>query len=480
MKFTDAEKSNIVNLYTVEKVSLKKLAASYSTHSQAIKKVLREFNIPIDSNPQAKSLTVDIEILKNDYEAGLSLEDLTKKYNQPKEEVRRKLKEIGVVMRSNKLEVPPKEELYNLYVNENKNFLDISKEYNVSNVTIKKWMVQYNIPLRGHSENIKQTVVPKVKATCLEKYGVESLFSNKEFTTKCMENRLEKYGTLKYTNKGKAEQEVIDYLNSFGHNFKPNVTILEGRELDGYDENLKLAVEYCGLHWHNEITRPDPAYHYKKFKDCEAKGIRLITIWETEWKDKKSQVKSFLRSLVDSNMKTIYARNCTVSKIPLHEAAKFVNTYHIQGYPGSTIKEAYGIFHDDIMYGCVTMGRHHRNNTEHVLSRMCFADGFKIVGGASKLVSHILNDYPTIVSWSDNRWSQGNVYEKIGFTKDKEYRQDYFYVERTNVSNIHSKQSKQKKYINCKPGQTEHERCLELGLVRVYDCGKIRWVISKE
>lgn len=83
--------------------------------------------------------------------------------------------------------------------------------------------------------------------------------------------------------------------------------------------------------------------------------------------------------------------------------------------------------------------------------------------------------YKKIISWSDNRFSDGNVYKKTGFRKTAELAQDYSYVYYKAPKKRESKQSFKKGLIKCRENQTERERALELGYSRIWDCGKIRW-----
>ena len=130
----------------------------------------------------------------------------------------------------------------------------------------------------------------------------------------------------------------------------------------------------------------------------------------------------------------------------------------------------------------MSFASHHRSpeNDTIVLKRMCSKIDTQVVGGASKLLHHAIKDHPhwnKIISWSDNRLSKGNVYSKIGFVVDGNLPPDYtYYCPTTNKR--YNKQRFMKSKINCKPGQTERERMVELGYKRVYDLGKTRWVFQ--
>jgi len=103
-----------------------------------------------------------------------------------------------------------------------------------------------------------------------------------------------------------------------------------------------------------------------------------------------------------------------------------------------------------------------------------------VQGGATKLFkrfkewSHKQN-YRSIISWSDNSWTQGKIYPILGFNLDAEYPPDYFYWDIKN-RRYASKQSQQKKKTGCPKGMTEREWCMERGLYRIWDCGKKKWI----
>jgi hypothetical protein len=233
--------------------------------------------------------------------------------------------------------------------------------------------------------------------------------------------------------------------------------------------------------FHNWISKyPDLRVQYIDLKKNPTEPIdkTRITIYSDEWNTRQYQVKNYLLSK-NNTLKKIYARKCIIRKIDREAASSFINNYHIQPLRKEAIKNAYSIGYNDTLLGIMTFGNHHRyslQSNEIVLNRMCFINGFAVIGGASKLLSYFLKnnpDYDTVISWSDNRLSEGKVYEKMGFKNDTTYTSDYCYTKNGKKWN---KQNFQKKKINCKKGQTEKERMEELNYIRIYDSGKTRWI----
>jgi len=113
-------------------------------------------------------------------------------------------------------------------------------------------------------------------------------------------------------------------------------------------------------------------------------------------------------------------------------ARNFIDEYHLQESRNS--KNYFGIFSEEELLGVVSFSLHHRNFYKLTLDRLCFKAGVRIIGGASKLIEHSKNwiknqGFSEVVTWSDNRWSEGKVYESCGFTFDGLIGPDYSYID---------------------------------------------------
>ena len=125
----------------------------------------------------------------------------------------------------------------------------------------------------------------------------------------------------------------------------------------------------------------------------------------------------------------------------------------------------------------MTFGRHHRGGTQTILTRLCFKSDTSVTGGSARLFKFLVEKTGAaeVISWSDNRWSEGGVYKALGFTSDKELAPDYSYVNMRKTSQRFSKQSQCKATTHCPADLTEHEWARARGFSRIWDCGKIRW-----
>lgn len=328
-----------------------------------------------------------------------------------------------------------------------------------------------------------QSTKDKIANTCVERYGTKSPSENKDIRDKQIATCISKYGTPYYKNSSLKEQLLFrDWLNSLGFNFTNNTDILDGKEIDCFEPSINIGFEYCGLYWHSEEYL-DKKYHINKQKLAAEKNIRVYTVFADEWKFRNEQVKNFISSILGKNKKKIQARKCEVKEINKDVGKIFLEENHIQGAKTSLV--FFGIYFENELFGVMSFARHHRQNNKHklVLDRLAFKKDVSIIGGASRLFKLGIeygrtNGYSSIISWSDNRWSDGKVYEKMGFVLEKDYGPDYSYIKLSNPKIRISKQKMTKKHIGCPKEKTESEFLSELGFSRIWDCGKKLWVYN--
>ena len=357
----------------------------------------------------------------------------------------------------------------------------ILKKYGVNSVgKIPEIASKISKTMRSQGTKLKK------EQTCLKKYGVKYPSQKPEIYQKSLNTKIKKYGRINFTSK-RTERSIQNYLDSLGYNFKSNHSILNGKEIDFFDESLKLGIEFCGLYWHTEKS-PQPRlkyYHWNKYQKCLDKNIRLITIFSDEWANCNKQVKGYLKAILHKNKK-IYARNCILKELDWPTNKEFLYNNHILG-SGSTKLISFGLFYNNDLVGSISIRKHHRQNIKEnvlVIDRICFTSGITIVGGASRLLKLCIKfvknkGYKNIITWSDNRYSQGNLYTKLGFDCQKEYGPDYSYVNMSNPKKRQSKQSMKKKDIGCPSHVKEADYAWKnYNMARIWDCGKKKFILE--
>jgi hypothetical protein len=242
-----------------------------------------------------------------------------------------------------------------------------------------------------------------------------------------------------------------------------------------------LGIEFNGLYWHSDIYK-DKNYHLDKTKLANSKGYRLIHIFEDEWINKEDIVKSIINNKLNIIDKKIYARNCEIREVKPKESSIFLEKNHIQGKINSFIK--LGLYYNNELVSLMTFGKLRKSlgsnskDGDFEMYRFCNKLNYSIVGGASKLFKYFINNFGVnkIVSYSDNRYFDGSLYEKLGFIYNGETKPSYWYAK--NINRYH--RFKFRKDVLVKdgydPNKTEKEIMKERGYNRIYDCGNKKWV----
>lgn len=385
---------------------------------------------------------------------------------------RRELKEKGI----NSPQKKAKETVLERYGVEN-----VFQTQEVKNKRKESMISRYGVEHLMQSENHLKEIQNKSKQTNLKRYGTKYPSQNKKVQQKIKQTFLKKYGSTNHTqydtytpkeNSSLIEKSVLKYVEQITDK-KVVSNYKDKKEIDIYIPELKIGIEVNGLYWHSEKFL-EREYHKSKTKHFLNKRIKVVHIWEDEWINKKEIVKSQLKSFF-GHTERIYARKTKVKKISNKEVREFLKENHLQGdYP--RIKISYGLYDRQkelvaVMVFDKQEGRKEMAEREWNLSRFCNKLNTTVVGGASKLLKAFEREYKPerIISYADAEWSQGNVYKAIGFQKVEWTKPDYKYI----VGKERQHKSRHRKPKGSL--QTEKEIAQSKGLLRIYDCGKIKF-----
>ena len=276
----------------------------------------------------------------------------------------------------------------------------------------------------------------------------------------------------------RPEDELAEFVSSLGVTIIRNDRkIISPKELDIFAVDKNIAIEFNGVYSHSSKFKTDTKYHYKKWKACHDLGIQLITVWEDEWLQKKNLVKSLItHKLGLSTERKIPARKTKVSSISYESCSVFLNKHHIQGSASGT--HYLGLTYEDDLVAVMVLKK---SRDSLVLER--YATSCSVIGGHSKLISWVRKNlsFDRITTFADLCVSDGSLYEKTGWRFDKELPPDYKYL--VNRQRVHKfgyrltrfKNDPTLEYVE---GLTEKDLAQLNGLLRVYDCGKRRYVLD--
>lgn len=275
----------------------------------------------------------------------------------------------------------------------------------------------------------------------------------------------------------KGEQSLVEFIKQLysGWTIENDRTLLQGKELDLILPDLGLCFEYNGSYWHSE-HKVEENYHLNKTIQVEQLDFQLIHINEYAWINKRQIVESRIRSLLGLTAK-IFARKCTVQKIKYPK--QFLDANHLQGR-GVPTGINYGLYYENMLVATMTFSKsRYRREYQYELIRYCSILNTTIIGGASKLLRAFERDYqPTsIVSYANRDYSQGNLYQQLGFVCVDTTKPGYTYNKRgqeLQLSRYNFQKAKLEAVLDNYNSQlTELENMHNNNYYRVYDSGNL-------
>ena len=305
------------------------------------------------------------------------------------------------------------------------------------------------------------------------------------------------HGCIRITG-SRNEIEIKEYIQSLTDTeiTKPKMLDIgdggRNKEIDIFMESKNLGIEYNGSVYHASkgavYSNKPKLYHRDKFLAAKEQGIHLISIFDVDWNTNADKIKMYLKSLLVDNKK-IFARKCEIKSVDRKIANEFTDKYHLQGHARlSSIN--YGLYYNDELLSVMSFGRLRLQKTEEgqfELHRYCVKDGYTIVGGANKLLKAFEREHNPkyLLSFSDNDYFMGGIYDKLGFTNDGQSTPRYYWfyhteeIKREKCQLKHLKEKcpelLQEAYDN-EASNKEDYVMLKLGACKVYRSGNTRWI----
>lgn len=447
-------KSELESIYAKEGMTISSLANLYDTSNPTVRKWLIDYSIKRKSHKQAS----------------------TEANSRHKKRIK-----------------PDKKQLEQLY--SESTIESLSAYFSVSQATIYEWIEECSIEVRSLSESTK---LGKQKQHQDIHFTKE--FLDKEYDrTKSIITLAEKLNVSKthirnqlLSNdikiepinppwRSKAEIDLYDYLKGKFPNdtwIGCDRSIIAPFELDIVNLDKKIAIEYCGLYWHSETSSGKKKnYHKQKYLKCKEKGYRLITVFES---DDMEKVKYLVSKLVGSTKK-IGARKTQIAKIDSRLAMQFHKEHHLHSSVGAS--HHYGLFNGGDLLMVASFGKNRFSKKyEYECSRITSHSEYTVVGGVSKLINHFIKEVrpKSIVTFSDLRFGDGNVYLKCGFNYVGMTEPNYWYWKK-NTTTLFSRVKFQKHKLcdileNYDPLKTEYENMMDDNWDRIWDCGNAKFI----
>lgn len=264
--------------------------------------------------------------------------------------------------------------------------------------------------------------------------------------------KLHGIGNVRYP-RSEGEKQIGQMLSDYTNVVCSDRSIIHPLELDIVLPDHNIAIEYCGLYWHSD-TFKSPEYHANKHLRCHNAGIKLVTIFEDEWKNTPRLVVSQLLTLIGKpTAAAVDASACTVGLVSTSAKRNFLNSNHFQRDGSSTIN--YGLYDNGTLVAC--MGWIVDGDRAYVLDR--YATSSNVVDAFSTLIAHFMSTYDWLVIEAvvDVRWHTDHLYRSNQFVETARNQPSYFWTDGKT------------RWLNSNVEPTNK--------AKIYDCGSITYQI---
>lgn len=317
---------------------------------------------------------------------------------------------------------------------ENHSFLEKTRE------SMKE---KYGAPFALQVREIKD----KQKETVQKKFGVENvsqcdeikkrkkhtkiqnghilLFDGKQIKELAQEKNLS-YSKVQSSLKSGIRQDLITAKRSGIEQIvsemlvNTNLQFVQGKDFCGLRpdfriDDFNLVIECDGLYWHSDKIRKDGSYHKNKKQIYSSQGFSSLFFREDEILSKAKVVESIIKNKLNLNQR-IFARKCELSQ----GKASFFEENHLMGKGSGRI---YELRYDDEAVAAIQVKWKSKKEKILEISRFCTKNEISVIGGYSKLISHVekIEKPNKVITFVDLRYGSGEYLEKLGFKKKSEY-----------------------------------------------------------
>jgi len=373
-----------------------------------------------------------------------------------------------------------------------------------------------------------KAIKEKRKKTCNKRYGAKSPLEAKVVKTKIKKTLVSRYGSvnpsenlIKYRVK-ETNESVVSWLGrqtepkpskltlqrycqsykdqtyfqeadlfDIVHSWKEQQTMLEiaceklfktahfnekPKQIGKYYRpDFKLSSQIFlnvdGLYWHSDQQK-NKRYHFNLRKEFEEHNLRIFQFREDELRDKPLIIKSIINNSLGKTKNKVFARKCKVQIVKQAEATDFLKENHLMGY---TNAKHLGLYHDNKLV-CLLSYKQRKHVCK--IERFCSILDTNVVGGFSKLLSHLEKNYlkPEITeihNWVDLRYGTGKHLLDKKFVAKKETLGWKW----TDFNQTYNR-------LKCKANMdnrnlTQQQHADELGWFKIYDAGQRLYVKTK-
>ncbi|HYH55043.1 MAG TPA: hypothetical protein VD772_00440 [Anseongella sp.] len=242
---------------------------------------------------------------------------------------------------------------------------------------------------------------------------------------------------------------------------------------------FRLGTEVPGLtfqfHYLPRSPRDEtaPSRWQEQQEDASRNGLRLVHIWEDQWKRQRQIVLPRLGSMLGQSLR-IHGRETLAGKVDAATARRFFGENHLL-VPLSG-RHRFGLFYKQELVslaafsGARIMKSKSPAYRSFELLRFCHAGSRLVVGGLSKLLAAFAETFhpEDIMTYIDLDWSEGGAFLNTGFLPSGKTPPQVFWINPEEGIRYYPGR------LPAGLGEAAPEQLQEAGYFRIYNCGSLK------
>ena len=250
-----------------------------------------------------------------------------------------------------------------------------------------------------------------------------------------------------------------------------NRKVISPLEIDVYVPSKNFGIECNGLFYHCEENPNFSNDHLnKKTNKALASGIRIMHVFEDEWKGNRELVEAMILHRLGLDARKIDARKCDVVSLDVAARRRFFHDNHLDG--DVKAKEAWGLLHKGELVAALSVRKANKvyeNSLE--IARFSNLRRVNVRGGLGKLLKAAeqfaaRNGFKSLMTYVDRRIGEGEGYESVGFERKGQTALRFWWTDRK-FYRLPRELVKSTRKLD---GKSEKQNAEEKGVCRIYGC----------
>lgn len=294
-------------------------------------------------------------------------------------------------------------------------------------------------------------------------------------TLKSLDDGSRCYVCFPYGLTSKYQNEIFEWVKTLSVDVQQTRQVISPYEIDVFIPQKSFGIELNGLYWHSDRAGADPKKHQIKSDMAKMAGVRLLHIFEDEWRDKQNIVKSMIVHALGMST-SLYARSCVIDSNPHFDDVKqFLDQSHLDGST-NRIEKAFVLRYENEIVACMTLRKPFMHADGAIeIARFCCKKNTNVVGGLSRLVKHAIiwsreNGFKKLMTYADQRLGQDSAYTKVGFVQLSDTSIRFWWTDLDKRFNRFK--------FRATTDQTQAQVAEAAGMTRIWGCKNSRYVME--